>query len=358
MIVLGIILFILLVVVHEFGHFIVAKRNGVVPEEFGIGFPPKIWGYKPKNSETEYTLNLLPLGGFVKLRGESDSATEKGSFGAASFVVKAKIILAGVGMNVVSTFVIFLVLAFTSLPQVLPNQFSVDSDKSSTRRELRVTYVGENTPAGELGIAETDELVSINSQTFDDPVALGEFTKEHAGEEVFVVWISQSEEKNGYIVLNDDSEEQGYLGISTDNFEVARYGWSAPVVALGLTMQTLWLTLSGVLGLLGGLLSGGGGEAAQGVAGPIGVFFILQNVSHLGLEWLLFLIASISASLAVLNALPIPALDGGRIALIAIFRWLKKPLSEKIEQTINSVGFALLMVGIIAISIFDYGRFF
>src|SRR5688572_24638062 len=127
LLILGIILFVGLVVLHELGHFLVARRNGVDVEEFGIGFPPRAWKRTTKSGYI-FSLNWLPIGGFVRLKGENDSATAKGSFGAASFKTKSKIMLAGVGMNLLAAFVIFMALAWAGMPQLIDNQFTVKSD--------------------------------------------------------------------------------------------------------------------------------------------------------------------------------------------------------------------------------------
>ena len=132
-IILGLLILVFLVVVHELGHAIVARRNGVVVEEFGIGFPPKAWGKKLKNGVL-FTLNWLPLGGFVKLQGEHDAANKKGDYGAASFWQKTKILLAGVGINWIVAALLLTVLAWTGLPKVLPDQFTVASDTTVTKK--------------------------------------------------------------------------------------------------------------------------------------------------------------------------------------------------------------------------------
>src|SRR6185369_14605233 len=145
LLIIGILLFIGLVVVHEFGHFLAARRNGVDVEEFGIGFPPAAWKRTTKNGFI-FSLNWLPIGGFVKLKGENDSATEKGSFGAAPFATKTKIMLAGVGMNLVAAFVIFTALAWVGMPQLIDNQYAVQSDTKTVQRQVLVGYVENGSP--------------------------------------------------------------------------------------------------------------------------------------------------------------------------------------------------------------------
>ncbi|MFZ2513447.1 MAG: site-2 protease family protein, partial [Candidatus Saccharimonadales bacterium] len=160
--VLGIILFLLLIITHEMGHFLVAKRNGVKAEEFGIFFPPKLWGKKMKGG-WDFTINALPLGGFVKLKGEHDSDTEKGSFGAASDWAKAKIMLAGVAVNLVTALALFTILALFGMPKLVDNQFTVTSDTKITRHDVLVGYVEEKTPAAKAGLQERDKLLSFAS---------------------------------------------------------------------------------------------------------------------------------------------------------------------------------------------------
>ncbi|HET7320201.1 MAG TPA: site-2 protease family protein, partial [Candidatus Saccharimonadales bacterium] len=127
LLVVGLILFIGLVVVHELGHFLVARRNGVVAEEFGIFFPPRLFKKKMKGGWI-FSINALPLGGFVKLKGEHDTDTEPGSFGAASLWAKSKIMAAGVVMNLLTALVLFMGLAWVGMPKLVCNQFSVPSD--------------------------------------------------------------------------------------------------------------------------------------------------------------------------------------------------------------------------------------
>ena len=140
--IVGIILFFGLVVVHEFGHFIMARRGGVEVEEFGIGFPPKLFKYKTKSGWL-FTINLLPLGGFVKLKGEHDTDTTPGSFGAASVWTKSKIMAAGVMMNLITAYILFVGLALAGMPQLVDNQFVVKSDATYVSRAEKYIAAGQ-----------------------------------------------------------------------------------------------------------------------------------------------------------------------------------------------------------------------
>src|SRR5664279_3659375 len=137
-VIVGLVILVFLVVAHELGHAIVAHRNGVVVEEFGIGFPPRAWAKKLKNGVL-FTLNWLPLGGYVKLQGEHDSASKKGDYGAASFWQKTKILLAGVLMNWIVAVLLLTVLAWTGLPKILPDQFTVTGDTTIVKQSVEVS---------------------------------------------------------------------------------------------------------------------------------------------------------------------------------------------------------------------------
>src|SRR5665213_1891247 len=162
LLILGLFLFVMLVVVHEFGHFIAAKRSGVGIEEFGIFFPPRLWSRKTKKGWV-FSINLLPLGGFVRLKGEHDADKRPGSFGAASLKNKVKIMLAGVGMNLVAAFVLLTILGWIGLPQLINNQYSIKSDTHTTENETLVGSVESNSPAASAGLQGADVLISITS---------------------------------------------------------------------------------------------------------------------------------------------------------------------------------------------------
>lgn len=351
---LGIILFVLLVVVHEYGHLIAAKKNGVEVEEFGIGFPPKAKSLGVKNG-TEYTLNWLPLGGFVKLKGEHDAATEPGTFGAARFYQKALIIGAGVLMNWIAAMVIFTIVALIGMPQVLDNQFQIASDANVTHQAVFAGTVEKDSPAQSAGLKDGDQIVRINNVQIDTAQALLEATKTFAGEEVEVSYRQDGVQQIKTVTLRDDPE-RGNLGVAPGEQILVRSTWSAPLVGVGSTVQFTVETYKGLFGALANLVTGNAGKAGENVTGPVGIVVLLGNLSEQGLVFVLFLIGIISVALAVMNSLPIPALDGGRLFVTALFKALKKPLPKDLEEKIHGTGMMLLLALIALITVLDIQR--
>lgn len=385
LLVVGIILFIGLVVVHEWGHFIVARRNGIEVEEFGIFFPPRLYKRKTKTGWL-FSINALPLGGFVKLKGEHDSDTQPGSFGTASLWVKSKLMAAGVAMNLATAVVLLTILALIGLPQLIPNQFTVKSDTHLVSQQVLIGYVEPGSPAAQAGLQPEDELNDISLPGYS-PVGLGSadklpgITKSFAGKTVIVYYTRSGHEREARLTLLSEKaveasrkagQPKGYLGIAPTQFTLQRSTWSAPVVAVGLTGQITALTFQGLghaLGGLGSLIAGAvtGNHAAREhgqttataqVAGPVGIFAIMKDGSLLGYQFMLFIIAIISLTLAIMNILPIPALDGGRLWITLVARGLKRPLSAGLEEAINLAGFALLIGLVVLITLVDVKRYF
>ena len=386
LLVVGILLFIGLVVVHEYGHFIMARRNGVEVEEFGIFFPPRLFS-KVTKSGWVFSLNALPLGGFVKLKGEHDSDTEKGSFGAATTWAKTKIMVAGVAMNLITALIIFTGLALIGMPKIIDNQFTVQSDTTPVSSEILVANVTPGSPAAKAGIEPLDQITALQIPGYS-PVAitsadkLPQITKQFAGQTADIYYVRDgSENKSRTKLLTAEQVEaskktdnpKGYLGIVPTEYVVQKSTWSAPIVAVGFTAQVTALTFQGLgnaLAGLGSLIVGGvtgNNEARQNgqtaaseqVSGPVGIFVILKDGSLLGVQFVLMIIGIISLTLAIMNILPIPALDGGRLWLLLYYRLVrKKPLPAKREDAINSVGFLILIGLIILITFVDVQRFF
>ena len=383
--ILGFVLFIGLVLIHEWGHFITARRNGVEVEEFGLGLPPRAWRKKLKSGMV-ISLNWLPLGGFVKLKGEHDSDDRPGSLGAASLWAKTKIMLAGVSMNLITGLVLLTALAFIGIPKLIDNQFSVPSDTKVTHRQLLVGYIEPDSPAQKAGLSGRDTIKSMSAggQTRNVTTAedMNRATTAFAGQNVQLTISRSGKEQTKDITLRSAAEVEptkntdnpkGYLGISPNELSAYRATWSAPIVALGFTKQLVVLTIQGLSHALSGLGSAIAGavtgneqarikgqtQATDQVGGPVAIGAILWGGGSLGFNFVIMVIAVLSLTLALMNVLPLPILDGGRLVMMLISRGiLHRPLSKKTEERLVGASMALLLVLFALITIVDVRRFF
>lgn len=375
-IIIGVVALTILVALHELGHGIVARRNGVVVEEFGIGFPPKAWSKKVKytilGKNVEYSINWLPLGGFVKLQGEHDAADKKGDYGAASFWVKTKILLAGVFVNWVTAAVLLTILAITGLPQLIPNQFSVPSDTTVARQPVQLTSISAGYPADKAGFEVRDKILRFNGQEVKTTQELIDLTKANQGKTVKIIYDRGGTEGQKTVTLKSGSGP--VFGAALGQLTQTQSTWSAPIVGVAVTWQLTVETLKGLGTLIGNLANGivsqlsgdaktreaGSKEVAQvgdSVAGPVGIFGILfPAASQAGPTQLILLVAVISLGLAVMNVLPIPALDGGRWFVTAVFRTFKKELTKEREEKIQTAGFMTLMALVVLVTVADVGK--
>lgn len=335
---------------------IAAKKGGVEVEEFGIGFPPRA-KLLTKKDGTEYTLNWLPIGGFVKLKGEHDAATEKGSFGAASFGRKAFIIAAGVLMNWLAAAVIFTMVALMGMPQLIDNQFQVKSDAAVVKEEVFAGHVEAESPAADAGIEAGDRLLAVDGTTLKSGSQLRDITRERGGEEIEITSSRDGVEQTQKVTLRDDPEK-GNFGVAPGEQRLVRSTWSAPIVGIGSTAQFTAATLQGLGTAVANVFTGNAAKAGEAVTGPVGIIVVLNDLSQQGLVFVLFLIGIISVSLAVMNVLPIPALDGGRLFVMALFRILKKPLTKEMEEKIHGTGMIALLALAALITVLDIKRFF
>ena len=379
---LGLFVLILLVVLHELGHAIVAKRNGVKVEEFGIGFPPAAKKWKVKRSflgeDVTFSLNWLPLGGFVRLKGEYDSAKGEGTYGGSTFWVKTKILLAGVVMNWITAIVLFTILAVIGMPKILSNQVQLPFDIDVRRSPVTIAKITPNSPADKIGLKSNDELIKINGQPLTEAEKLPVITKQNAGKKVRVEYRRDGKESSLDVQLNDEKTVKtgGYLGVVPNQAEKMYSTWSAPIVGVATTGQLSYETIKGVgvllvktvHGLIGQIFgSAESKESArtdlasvgESVAGPIGILGVLfPSVVNSGIEQIIFVAALISLTLAVMNILPIPALDGGRWFTMTIFRLFKKDLTKEREENIQATGMLILLILTILVTISDVGKLF
>jgi len=392
LLIVGLVLFIGLIITHELGHFWLARRNGVEIEEFGLFFPPTLYRRKTKGG-WDFTINLLPLGGFVKLKGEHDSDTEKGSFGAASLKAKSKIMFAGIAVNLVTAYVLFMVLALIGMPHLVGNQFTVANDTHyvhTATYKTTVDSVESGSPAAQADIRSGDVITAVGpvggqlkSVSITDDIS--DLTDHYGGQKVVVAYTHDGKREQKTIQLRSNAavaaaakqgKQIGHLGVVTDptqdGLTITRSTWSAPIVAGGVMGQLTGLTFEGLgkaLVGLGGTIAGGvthntvarqqaQTEASSQVSGPIGIFFVFKYGAALGFRFILMVVAVLALTLGVMNLLPIPALDGGRLWITLIAHAIKKPLTPQREELVNATGFVVLFSLIILISIVDVRRFF
>ncbi len=395
-VIIGLIILMGLVVAHEFGHFIMSRRNGVKVNEFGIGFPPRAIAWVKKEVEIDgkkklkwvkipkadwkkpqetlvFSLNWLPIGGFCAMDGESAADKRKGTFGAASFWAKTKILFGGVIMNWLVAFVILTILAFTGMPQFLNNQFYIPSDAKITGEGVTVVDVLEGSPAQAAGFQNNDRILRLGDETTTviAPEDITNFGKAHAGETVKYTVIRDEQEVELTPTLNP-ADASYSLGIQMSYGQsFIRSTWSAPIVGAGLTVQLTGETFKGLGQLVWNLISGVArqfsfddavreegradlGAVGDSVSGPVGIVgMIFPAFVGAGISNLAFLAALISISLACMNVLPIPALDGGRWLLIAIYKLRHKELTKETEEKIVSRAFMVLLGLIFLITILD-----
>lgn len=351
----------ILVLIHEAGHFFVAKKLGVKVEEFGFGFPPRIFG--KRYGETLYSINLLPIGGFVKLFGEDEagggklgSVTDaalhakgknlKRAFYARPVWQRASIVLAGVVMNFLLAVVIISYLFAVQGVPVASNHVIVQA-------------VSPGSPADKVGIKPDDAIMSIDGMHVSTPQQLITITKEHLGEQL-TIQVQNPRNQIQVIFVTPRikyPKNEGAMGIAIANVTVKRYPWyQAPYVGTIESFKESWMIVQG----LGDAIF----QAAvhktvpKGLAGPVGIAQLTGETVQIGFNAVLSLVSLLSLNLAVLNILPIPALDGGRLFFIVLEGITRKKVNPKIEGYAHAVGMVLLLTLILVLTFHDIIRIF
>ena len=356
----------LLVILHELGHFIVAKRNGVEVEEFGLGFPPQIisWQAGRKFWRCRYSLNWLPIGGFVRLKGEHGASREPGSFGAAPLGAKLKILLAGVGVNFLIGAILLTILAVIGLPRLLPAEpffadrqpWSIPADTYVGDRQVRLVWVEPDSAAAEAGLQPLDQIIAIDGQPIASQLHWQTELASRASETVELTIVRRRSTRTITAELAAapvESANDSYLETDSSELVFEVRGWSAPLAGLVTTVQYTQLTIEGAIRALWHLVSGSPETAKELVGGPVGIIQVIKLVADQSWLLLILIIALLSLSLAVMNLLPLPALDGGQ-ALIAIWcdKVRKRPLTPALEHWLQLISFAIIMVLFVVITIF------
>lgn len=360
----------LLVFVHELGHFLTAKRNGIRVDEFGFGFPPRlfgfvkdeasgkyriVWGSKDMPSgRTVYSLNWIPLGGFVKIAGEDGHDTsDPESFAGKPAWIRIKVLAAGVFMNFLFAWFLISIVFMMGLPQPIEQS----EHGKYPNAKIQILDVTKGSPAEAMGLKMGDEIIAINGKemTALDQVS-GEIST-HKGE-IITVNIDRFGEK---LTLSgtprtESPANQGALGISFSETAVVSYPWYEAIYRGATTTYSITVAIFEAFGKMIASLFGAE-KTPLDVTGPVGIVYLTKQMSDLGLPYLLQFAALLSINLGIINILPIPALDGGRILFILIEKLKGSPVSHRVESMIHQVGFILLLLLMLLVTVRDFSQF-
>lgn len=366
-VIVNILLFILVIglltFVHELGHFIAAKLVGAKVSDFSLGYGPKI--LSKKVGETTYNIRILPLGGFVKILGDGDPTKEKednkddGNLKNKPKLAQAFVMAAGVTMNIILAIIFYYIFLSTSGWKMSLNyeleDFNPVGAQITKERVMDLPYeVQQDGVAKESGVMEKGYIVSVNDQPIEYFEDLRTILEENAGEEVslYLCDFELSDCVTESVTLGDD----GKLGVAIGaNYNVnLDYSENKLTSGFAHTLNILKLTVD----IFGDLFAeaketGDYSPISQSVSGPVGIYLIIDYFKTLGVTIFIGLIADLSVSLAVLNLLPIPALDGGRIGILIIEAIIRKDLDERVENFLINAGFIFLMVLIVGIILKD-----
>jgi regulator of sigma E protease len=350
----------LLVLSHEFGHFIAAKKSGMRVDEFGIGFPPRL--LKWKKGETQYSINLLPIGGFVKICGEDGGEKENPqSFGAKPIYKRALVLFSGVFSNFVLAWVLLSIGFMVGMPV---STSSLEGEAEVTNSQIIVLDVQKDTPAETAGLLSGDVLLGYKvvetgeEGIFESVEFVQSFIEQNKGKEIEIKYKQDGEISSSLLTPSVTPEQgKGSLGIAMDEIGILETAW----------YKSLWegakMTYNLTIGFTVGLyhfiidLFKGVGSLDK-IMGPVGIAGETGRLLGFGFVYLLGFIALFSVNLAVINLIPFPALDGGRLLFLLIEKIKGSPISDKFTIIANFIGFILLMVIMVLVTYNDILRLF
>ncbi len=332
----------LVVIGHEFGHFIVAKWCGVKVEEFGFGFPPKLFGYRPKGSETEYTVNLLPIGGFVRLYGEEgEHGDDQRSFAAKTPLQRIAILSAGVIVNL-----IIAVGAFTIVGMMGSTVLVTEDQRDEVANPaVTISQVLPDSTAESAGLKFGDRIVAVNGESVETVTSVQSVIGESAGEEISLTLERGSQEITQEVTVPELSDDDsGKIGVGLALAGTVRLGF---LEALGQSFVRIWVIVARTIEFIGvgliSLVTTIEAPAEADVRGPVGLVQVVGDFRALGATYIVTFVGLISTSLALFNILPIPALDGGRILFVLIEMIKGSPVSKELEGRVHMGGYLVLM---------------
>lgn len=353
-IIIFILTLLILVVIHEFGHFLMAKKFDIKVEEFGFGIPPKIWG--KKIGETIFSLNALPIGGFVRLLGEDEVdkkvLADPRSFAHKPPFIRIIVVVAGVCMNLILAWVLFYTVIISQnfkiiYPAIDPGVYIIRVEKGF--------------PAEEAGIKVGDKLLTVNAVSPSDFNHARNLIKEK-GESLITLQLESGDKERKTIEVKGKKVDEDFLiGVGFAPFLIKEYKTPQDKFFSGITYS--WdltkLTFTGLKMTITDAIKGDFGKVSQQVSGPVGIAGISSEILSNGWEALLpylWFVGVISLTLAIFNTLPIPALDGGRLLFLVIEAVFKKKVKAEVEKIIHSVGFAILLILALLITYSDISK--
>lgn len=354
---MGILIFVLMLVVlivgHEFGHLLAAKRAGMEVPEFGIGFPPKLWSFV--RGTTEYSLNALPFGGFVRIVGENGDADHPNAFTQKAKWAQAGVLFAGPGMNIVLGFFAFWVAFMVGFPTAVEEH---DSAQLTNARVI-VSEIVDGSPADLAGLMVGDTALSITALGVTTPVErptdISDALK--SGPQEVVLTAERGGEEHSYTLIPargviPEEPERLALGVGSLVVADASYGvfeslWRALVA----TVNGLVAIVTGIAELIGGVFTQS--ASLEHISGPVGIASVVSDATRVGWGQVLGFAGIISLNLAILNLLPFPALDGGRLLFLGIEALRGKALPQNVSSTVNTIGFALLILLMLVVTWHD-----
>jgi regulator of sigma E protease len=352
-----------LILVHEWGHFIVAKKTGMRVDEFGIGFPPKLFGITWRG--TLYTLNLFPIGGFVRIYGENaedaytDAAAGKtvgGSFTSKSKWAQSAVLIAGVTMNVLLAWALFVFVFMYGVPTV------IDEEAVTASSKLVIQDVLPQSPASDAGLPKGAVIVAYGNEAEKQatiPSAFKAYTAQHANEPIAITYQENAEIKTVSLTpekgLVKDNQEQAAIGIALALVDTVKQPFGEALMQATETTGSSLVAITKGLGALFVDMAQLDADLSQ-VAGPVGIVGLVGDAADFGLASLLMFTAIISLNLAVINMLPFPALDGGRLLFVGIEAITRKPINPVWVMRLNTLGFILLITLMIAVTYSDIAK--
>ncbi len=339
-----------LILVHEFGHFITAKLSGVKVLEFSIGFPPRILSFK--KAETKYTVGLLPLGGYVQMLGEDSVSKDPRAYNNQTPGKRALIGIAGVTMNLILAWIILSVCFIAgTTPVAIPSSQIAGTE---VKPQIFVADVISGSAADKAGIKIGDQIIGTDALTFVNLQSVTDFTKQNAGKTVQLKIKENSNVSSKTVQLGSGSESQ--LGVGILDQGIVKVVWyRAPLVALRESYEIIKYTFSFLGSFIKQLFTTA--TISDQVGGPVAIYSLSGVAARSGIVVFLQFIAMLSINLALINILPFPALDGSRVFFIILEKIFgKRIVKEEVEAIIHTIGFALLIMLILAVTYKDIAR--